>query len=984
MQIFNQDFSSISPDLVKKLVRAKCLILYYFKLKINIMEEQKAAIASLKRELRMKKMLNPVNRVTRGNADEIVEIVADTRNQIMTYSNKILNLINNPEPALDEAEARRMDQEMETFVTDLVLHMSALELKADEVKNAANNTTASINSNGNGNPEECVSVAKTRAVTKAYQVIEDLSKLSADMRKIEAEDWLEARDTDVEAGMKSIPTWDKKLDKIQDHFRDALDLLNQQGLTEENVPQVAEAERQLKNAKFAFHEIKTAIENQDEFRELYCNKASSSEKVSYPTFEGKDDECYQDFVKKLEHAFTQNKVRREDKVAKLREVLKGLAKKLIPETLEDIDVAYENLEKAYGDPTKLMMHLRSKLSNHGKVPRNNGVAGCRSVVEWYLQLEGILQGMLDLGAQSDNEDVKNVLYGKENIRKVGLMFDTAHTEIIHVGSTGTGRTRLKNCLNTVSSMREFAQEHLLMHETVENVPKVKPVGQGEPPLRGRANVANYDLEGFMSDDLPGIIIYDTPTRDEDCRICQQLESQGDTIQLYDNHHSNYPTGCCRFICMTTEERYDIARAARFCLKCLDPNSEFSFSDTNHYECTNYQSKFKCPHCRTHAWVCKTHRSENVELFRKIETEIRDQFSLQFVFNCSPVLSYCEDDYLLSEDDDDSHGNEDQLTYSFHCNFVGFLPAAANACMLQNVPDVDQESNANANRAYIPHDDHNFMPDINSLFQGIALQPDDLGDKRPEEVDEQDDDKTDDPGGLATDKPLDAVHSYGIQHLRCFGSLTGSCEKYPKLHSVKLSPELVSHVVLQPGVQLNLVLRELCPPLVTWSPPVSVSMISTSSIISCTLLKSAIKQVSFPNFIILPSSVLSFDSFMYNATTDNGDALAIDVEKSAIDDNEVKDDLCVAIKPLRGETGHNVVIRCVSVPDHLTWCMTVSSTGRMSGAQCDDMSLIPTVTWSNVISIDHESRLDENTLVVTVHEDIDETIEDGVKDDNIIV
>ena len=60
---------------------------------------------------------------------------------------------------------------------------------------------------------------------------------------------------------------------------------------------------------------------------------------------------------------------------------------------------------------------------------------------------------------------------------------------------------------------------------------------------------------------PYIAHFGMPRRLSDCRICKQLESQGDNRDLYDGHHGNYPTHCPRWAEMTMEERLSTLQQA---------------------------------------------------------------------------------------------------------------------------------------------------------------------------------------------------------------------------------------------------------------------------------------------------------------------------------------------------------------------------------------------------------------------------------------
>ena len=95
----------------------------------------------------------------------------------------------------------------------------------------------------------------------------------------------------------------------------------------------------------------------------------------------------------------------------VRELLQGNAKYGIPDTLESVDDIYKALGRAFGDPTRLLNFKKKYLTKLGTLPSYDTKGGTKVVIDWYLELETQLQGLLDLGqANSDNEDFTSVIY----------------------------------------------------------------------------------------------------------------------------------------------------------------------------------------------------------------------------------------------------------------------------------------------------------------------------------------------------------------------------------------------------------------------------------------------------------------------------------------------------------------------------------------------------------------------------------------------
>ena len=374
-------------------------------------------------------------------------------------------------------------------------------------------------------------------------------------------------------------------------------------------PTVLESANALKKVEFLFRETKEAIKSQDDIRELYSNQASPTEKLSYPSFSGQESECFQDFEEKLVKVLKNNKVRQDDKVDKLRSCLSGKAESLVPKTQKSFDNAMEALRKAFGDPTRLMRFRMQELKKLGKLPRSNKSG---AVVEWFLSLEVIVQSLLDMAKRADeanNFDVVHTLYSIDLIRTIASLFGQLQGKDIIKATQGcSGRARLKKVQSVIVNFRTESQDWSLIQELTEPGSSVTASGDGGGGRRNggvkTSNITgNVTLEQFVPQSK-ALVFFKPPKTFVDCRVCKILESKGDTNQLYDNHHSNYATGCPRFICMSTDSRHDVAIAAKFCLRCMDPKYKYKQYDRQH-SCNGVKKgKYSCSvsDCRQHLWV----------------------------------------------------------------------------------------------------------------------------------------------------------------------------------------------------------------------------------------------------------------------------------------------------------------------------------------------------------------------------------------------
>ena len=527
------------------------------------MEDAKKELEKVRNKLLRKKQATTLNSVISSTVDRTFEFTQALRQDVINYGDLYDDFLVDYTNELENPDHFKVQNNQ--IIEDVIAHIDQLEVKADEVKKASRDEAIQLGVNASQEAQTAqlqdlltrqasldstkeINVAKKRAQTKAAQVTSDVNKLDLELKRIDLDAWAEAPDKDIEAGVKKLDVWQAKLDNIISRYREVEDILSSQDVRVRDIYEASEAGRKVKDVEVLFDEVRYKIEFEDESRELYSGTTATTEKVSYPVFEGRDDECYPDFKLEIEKAFTKNKVAKSDKVKKLRECLRGYAKKLVPESLKDIDIAYDSLNNAYGDPTKLQRHRTSAIKKLGKLPKTN--AKGQSIVEWYLSLEVIIQGILDLGEKIDDVDIKNCLYSTDVVRNIASLFpENMGKKILKVN--GYSRERLENVLAKVVEYRGDAHLWTLNQEMTENGASASGsgqsgVGDGGLPRGGghghggggghRASHVNVSLQDFN----PSLVFFNPPQNYPDWRICQVLEERGDTHQLYDNHHQTGP------------------------------------------------------------------------------------------------------------------------------------------------------------------------------------------------------------------------------------------------------------------------------------------------------------------------------------------------------------------------------------------------------------------------------------------------------------
>ena len=115
----------------------------------------------------------------------------------------------------------------------------------------------------------------------------------------------------------------------------------------------------------------------------------------------------------------------------------------------------------------------------------------------------------------------------------------------------------------------------------------------------------------------GAVVYNPPQRDEKCRICTQLEADGDTANLYDDHCQSVPVGCPRFAAMPQKEKLSMIKKAKMCNFCMDSTAIVK-PGVLHARCPVLSSKkfYTClgDDCKVHFSLCDN--KEHIKLNKK--------------------------------------------------------------------------------------------------------------------------------------------------------------------------------------------------------------------------------------------------------------------------------------------------------------------------------------------------------------------------------
>ena len=469
------------------------------------------------------------------------------------------------------------------------------------------------------------SIAVAKAKHKASAITDECEALN---EKISIEHISDLSNLEITRLMKEKEKWKEDLEKIKILKRSLEDISDSSELTD-GESELAAINVLVDAIVKEVKEVCEAVEEEDSERELYSLDESKNDKVKLPFFEGRDDEDFSKWKELVERAFIKNRVAKDDKLTKLREVLKGHAKKLVPFSMTStIDDAWKALESAFGDPNKLMQNRKDALQKLGSLPKDNAKGGLKAKVEWFLELEVVLKSIKELGSKSN--DMYAEAFSPSTFMVITRLFPSKEVLKLKKIPGDCDEEKMEKFIEKIAEFRSDAQTLQLVMDAGSSF---RPCQSGGQSSSGGSKGKSADSHSLS------LVAYKPPRRDETCRVCNQLETQGDTTDLYDNHLHNYITGCPRYISMTIEERNDVCYKAKVCRFCHDPDYVFQKAGRGH-DCpvrNKKKSRYTCTdnRCFVHAWICVDHKDKNRKKLDDFKSEISKKYNLQFGFIAKP-------------------------------------------------------------------------------------------------------------------------------------------------------------------------------------------------------------------------------------------------------------------------------------------------------------------------------------------------------------
>ena len=450
--------------------------------------------------------------------------------------------------------------------------------------------------------------------TAKYEfIMDEVTALEEKIRKVH--NWSEITDLEVGRYMNEIKEWNDDMQKILKLNRELEDLRADYALNADEVK--SDAEMVVNGLNDELRLTVDAVKEQDDLRALFTLDKSKSDPVKLPVFEGKDSEDYVEFKEKVERAFVINRVCKADQLAKLRECLRCYPLKLVPEsTITKIDDAWEVLDQAFKDPTRVMRFKWNELLKLKFLPKESP-KGFKAQIEWYMNLENHIRGIIDVGKRDDELAIE--AFGRSKISTILNMFPLKLRSQL-MKCPGQGESRMEAILACVKEFRKEAQEFQIVKEIGFDVVFSSYVSSQDSGNSQKSKLSGMSLQVFKP-----------PRKDKNCRICITLEAEGNTHDLYENHLHNYATGCPRYIQMSIGDRHRIASKAKLCLKCHDPKYIYKKFDKQHQCVVNSRKKgkFTCrsTSCSYHMWVCERHPEENREFMQKFKDKYLTEYKL---------------------------------------------------------------------------------------------------------------------------------------------------------------------------------------------------------------------------------------------------------------------------------------------------------------------------------------------------------------------
>ena len=252
---------------------------------------------------------------------------------------------------------------------------------------------------------------------------------------------------------------------------------------------------------------------------------------------------------------------------------------------------------------RVVSHRVDKLMSVGPWPQDGSKDCYLRQVKWLVKVQTLLQEIIDLA--NTEEELADVIYNKEKLAHILKLFPTFIVDKL-VKIPGYKEAKYKSIIEKLEQFKDTAHNRELIFGS----------GGSSFPQKDKPSSTQQN----NSSSIPGgHTFFPKPRNYADCRICKVLQGQGGT-DLFEQHISDYATGCPKFASLGNEQRLLIATEAKLCLKCM--NKEVKFGRQHVRECPVIKKKnsFSCKadNCSFHMWVCNRHQDEKGSTWREFK------------------------------------------------------------------------------------------------------------------------------------------------------------------------------------------------------------------------------------------------------------------------------------------------------------------------------------------------------------------------------
>merc|ERR1711954_339457 len=304
----------------------------------------------------------------------------------------------------------------------------------------ASHSSASIESNASEASTGKRKKALSKMKTLELAIENDAKELQEKI--YEVDDWKQADDVSIGRGMKKIEKWDEELVKIVQMMRDMQTLQREFDVDEREI-KCDEMDEVVNCLREDVKEVKRKIVKEDNERQLYSLDTTKVSKVNLPTFEGKDCEDFSKFKENIEKGFVTNRISRDEQIIKLRECLKGYARKMVPDSnVTEIKEAWRILKQAFGNPIKIINQRMEALMKLGMKPKS--MSNHNAETAWYIDLTTFLREIIDLGIK--NPDYSELIFSIKFAMELRQLFPSGRLRNKLRECGGKGQEHLENML----------------------------------------------------------------------------------------------------------------------------------------------------------------------------------------------------------------------------------------------------------------------------------------------------------------------------------------------------------------------------------------------------------------------------------------------------------------------------------------------------------------------------------------------------------